>query len=111
MSHFLLAIIRTYWAVWPRHRNRGCIYRESCSHHVYRLTSERGFTAGLRSLRHRVRTCRPGYTVSSDAIGIGLLLSDGSFLPGHLVSDAVLSPIQLTISDLERRLTYDNRNG
>jgi len=109
MKNVLRAAVRAYWAVWPRHLNRGCIYRETCSHHVYRVTDEGGFAAGLRALLSRVRTCRPGYTVSTDETGLGLILLDGSFLPDHLVADDVLAPIQLTITQLEQHLSNDDR--
>lgn len=104
MRQLLLAVIRSYWAVWPRHRNRGCIYRETCSHHVHRVASESGFIAGVRALLHRVRTCRPGYTVSSDNSGLGLILRDGSFLSQDLIAEDIITPIRFSITQLEHRL-------
>lgn len=111
MKHLLLIAIRVYWVVWPRHRNRTCIYRETCSHHVYRITGELGLVAGLRALRDRVRTCRPGYTISSSDTGSGIVLHDGSFLPEPLVARGVLLPIQLAITQLEERLSSEGTNG
>lgn len=104
MRYVLLAAIRAYWLLWPRHRNRGCIYRETCSHHVYRIAIEEGFVAGVNALLHRVRTCRPGYRPSSDASGLGLILNDGSFLPMALAAESIMSPIQETIARIEQRL-------
>jgi hypothetical protein len=57
----------------------------------------------MRAMRNRVRTCRPDYAVSSDENGIGLNLRDGSFLPAYLVAEDILTPIQLTIAQLEQR--------
>ena len=102
MTYLLLAAVRAYWAIWPRHLNRGCLYRETCSHHVYRVARESGAAAGLLALRSRVRRCRPGYTVSNVDARIGLILCDGSFLPDHLVAEAVFRPIHLAISELEQ---------
>jgi hypothetical protein len=104
VRNLLLNAVRAYWLLWPRHLKRGCLYRETCSHHVYRVTLESGFAVGLRALRHRIRTCRPEYTVSSDESGVGLILRDGSFLPQHLVAEDIIKPIQITITHLEQCL-------
>jgi hypothetical protein len=39
------------------------LFRESCSRHVYRCTTEQGLIAGLKALRGRLRCCRPGCRV------------------------------------------------
>jgi putative component of membrane protein insertase Oxa1/YidC/SpoIIIJ protein YidD len=104
MRYLLLAAVRGYWAIWPRHLNRGCLYRETCSHHVYRVACESGAAAGMLALLSRVRRCRPGYTVAYVDMQLGLILCDGSFLPGHLVAEAVLRPIHLAISEIEQHL-------
>lgn len=111
MKDLLLASIRAYWAFWPRHLKRSCIYRETCSHHVYRVAREFGFPAGLQALLRRVRTCCPGYTVSTNQTELGLILRDGSFLPHKLVAEDILTPIQLTITQLEQRLSNERRNA
>lgn len=72
---------------------------------AYRVTRDDGFNAGLRALMSRIRTCRPGYAVSSDRHGVGLTLRDGSFLPGPLVAENVLAPVQRAVSVLEQRLS------
>jgi uncharacterized protein len=100
VKYLVLAAIRLYWVVWPSELKRRCLYRETCSLHVYRATREGGFVIGLRALLSRVRTCRPGYTVSSET-GLGLVLCDGSFLAEHLAAKDILAPIQLTITRLE----------
>jgi putative component of membrane protein insertase Oxa1/YidC/SpoIIIJ protein YidD len=105
MRHLLLAAIRAYWTVWPRHLNRRCLYRETCSQHVYRMAREGGVAAGLLAFTSRVRKCRPGYAVSTVETRLGLILRDGSFLPDHLVAEDVLAPIQLAITQLEQCLS------
>jgi putative component of membrane protein insertase Oxa1/YidC/SpoIIIJ protein YidD len=76
----LLLAIRLYWAVWPDRWKRGCLYRETCSRHVYRVAEEHGLAAGLRALRTRFRTCRPGYGVVTAYGQAWLALADGSML-------------------------------
>jgi putative component of membrane protein insertase Oxa1/YidC/SpoIIIJ protein YidD len=107
VKHLLRAAIRAYWALWPRRFRRGCLYRETCSRYVYRVTDEIGFVAGLRALSHRVRTCRPGYAVSTDKGEFGLALRDGSFLQRNLVAEDILASIQLEITRIEGCLAND----
>jgi len=112
VKHLLLATVRVYWAVWPRHLNRGCIYRETCSHNVHRVASDSGFVAGCRALLYRLRTCRPGYAVTTSAEGeLGLLMRDGSFLPEHLVAEDILALTHRTIADLEHRFSSNSRKS
>jgi putative component of membrane protein insertase Oxa1/YidC/SpoIIIJ protein YidD len=109
MKHLLLVTIKVYWARWPKHRKRECIYREKCSQYVYRITSQQGFLAGVQALWHRIRTCRPRFTVSSDPAGIGLVLVDGSFLPADLVAENIVAPILDSMRDLQRRYEEADR--
>lgn len=79
----LLLLIRLYWALCPPRLRRTCLFRQSCSRHVYCLTRRHGLRAGWRALRQRRQQCRPGacgfhHPVSGEW---HLWLADGSFLP------------------------------
>ena len=76
----LLLLIQLYWRLWPAARRRHCLFRLSCSRHVYQATRRRGFRAGLVALRLRVRQCRPGaYSFRHPVTGVWLLqLPDGT---------------------------------
>ena len=99
MKWILLAAIRLYWRVTPPERRRTCIFRETCSRHVYRLTKEQGLLGGLGALLARVRRCRPGFVVlhpaptRPEAI---VMLRDGSTL---LLSELALNLGGATIRD------------
>ena len=84
MKIVLLAAIRAYWRFWPPQRRRTCLFRESCSHHVYRRTVEAGIGGGLTALIARVRRCRPGF-VALPATNLRpetlILFRDGSVAP------------------------------
>lgn len=108
MSWLLLGVIRAYWALWPRGMKRECLFRESCSHHVYRVTQEAGLTSGLQALRRRMHICRPGYVVSSDEHGIGLVLCDGSFLPEHQAAFHVMEPVKIAVCSMEHQLSQSS---
>lgn len=63
MKYILLFIIRVYWKVIPPHKRRQCIFRESCSHYVWRITVEEGFIAGIKAFLFRNKHCCPGYAI------------------------------------------------
>ncbi len=61
MKYLLILLIRLYWLI-PKRWRRKCIFKESCSLHVYSTTKEQGFIKGLKALKIRFRQCRPNYS-------------------------------------------------
>ncbi|MCB0387772.1 MAG: membrane protein insertion efficiency factor YidD [Winogradskyella sp.] len=61
MSYVLIAIIKFYWFLKPVSLKPRCIYHESCSNYVYRITLHKGFKFGLKALIKRYHSCRSGY--------------------------------------------------
>ena len=61
MKAFLILLIRFYWRFWPAQWKRRCLFSESCSRHVYRITASNGFLKGFSALGGRIIACRPGY--------------------------------------------------
>lgn len=59
----LLLVIRMYWLLIPANKRRRCIFKESCSKYVYRITVTEGIISGLKALRFRNRHCQGGYAV------------------------------------------------
>jgi putative component of membrane protein insertase Oxa1/YidC/SpoIIIJ protein YidD len=86
----LVLAIRLYWLAWPARWRRPCLYRESCSRHVYRVAVAKGFAAGVRALRWRARTCRPGYGIVRCDGQTWLALADGSVLAAADVAPRLL---------------------
>jgi hypothetical protein len=76
----LMGLIRMYWVVIPESFRRRCIFRESCSHRVYRETRAGGLEHGLGVLMRRWSQCRDGYIVcgSTDSGRPAVVLRDGS---------------------------------
>jgi putative component of membrane protein insertase Oxa1/YidC/SpoIIIJ protein YidD len=60
MRYFLLLCIRIYWLV-PSQARRKCLFKESCSRYVYRITKAHGFWEGVRALKKRSGQCTHGY--------------------------------------------------
>ena len=101
MKRLLLWLIRAYWRLWPERWRRSCLFRETCSHHVYRVTASSGFPAGLAALWGRMRRCRPGYSVETLAGHLVLRVKDGSILPESEVSPHLLHPYLAAAQGLE----------
>jgi uncharacterized protein len=74
MKVIFLMTIRLYWLLVPRHKRRRCLFKESCSKHIYSKTKSEGFVAGIRSLKFRISNCNPNYDII-DIDGEKILLS------------------------------------
>lgn len=89
--------IAVYWLLWPSRWRRRCLFHESCSRHVFRVTNDEGFIPGLVALRRRVRQCRNGYHVVLSRTGPAFMLADGSHL-----AEAQIDPLAWGIERLPR---------
>ncbi|KQB99948.1 membrane protein insertion efficiency factor YidD [Pedobacter sp. Hv1] len=63
MKILLLLIIKLYWLTVPKNKRRKCIFKISCSQHVYHTTKKEGLFKGLSALKYRFRNCRAGYYI------------------------------------------------
>ncbi|WP_416236422.1 membrane protein insertion efficiency factor YidD [Xanthomarina sp. F2636L] len=61
MKYILLFSINCYWFFKPSSLKPRCIYHESCSNYVYRITKYKGFKYGLKAFIKRYHSCRSGY--------------------------------------------------
>lgn len=94
MKLILLGIIRLYWIIFPKYKRRSCVFKETCSNYVYRITIEKGFFNGLFALKKRIHQCRPGYTIYKDEKNdcFELYLKDGSIIRDDIISPNLLPP-------------------
>ncbi len=88
MRFILLFVIKIYWKIIPASNRKSCLFAESCSRYVYRITNEEGFWAGIRAFKSRYKKCRPGYKVgyNSQDGTTELLLVDGTLLKEEEIS-------------------------
>lgn len=63
MKFLFLTIIRLYQAFAPESIRSKCLYKESCSNYVFRITKDIGFKAGINAFIHRIKNCKPGYYI------------------------------------------------
>jgi putative component of membrane protein insertase Oxa1/YidC/SpoIIIJ protein YidD len=82
-------MIKFYWKLIPESNRKSCLFSESCSRYVYRITNEEGFWAGIKAFKSRYKKCRPGYKVGYDSKNgaTELHLVDGTILKGEEISD------------------------
>lgn len=92
MRLLLLLGIRLYWKLWPERFRRLCLFRESCSRYVYRVTARSGVPAGLAALWERARKCRGGYHVETCEGKLIVQLADGSILSESEAAPSLLLP-------------------
>jgi putative component of membrane protein insertase Oxa1/YidC/SpoIIIJ protein YidD len=68
MKYLLLTLINWYWFLIPESKRRRCIFKKSCSNHVYDITKEKGFSEGIRALRFRFENCRAGFEIFTNPV-------------------------------------------
>lgn len=47
----------------PAAYRRRCLFKESCSRHVYKITRSEGLGSGWLAFKKRYQQCRPGYKI------------------------------------------------
>jgi len=94
MRWLILFPIYVYWYAWPPFlEKRSCIFKESCSHFVFRVTKVYGFVAGCKAMIWRYRNCRPGYKIVSNADGrFEMHLVTGNVVSELEIAEAILKP-------------------
>jgi putative component of membrane protein insertase Oxa1/YidC/SpoIIIJ protein YidD len=82
MKCLTIFLIKIYWKLIPESNRRSCLFAESCSRYVYRITKENGFWAGIAAFKSRYKKCRPGYKLGYNSIdkSTELHLIDGTIL-------------------------------
>jgi putative component of membrane protein insertase Oxa1/YidC/SpoIIIJ protein YidD len=93
----LLFLIRIYWISIPITKRRKCLFNESCSNHVYRITKEKGLIKGIVCLVRRIKQCKPGYKLEINDNFIRLHLIDGSILNESEISEIIVSEIKIKV--------------
>ena len=84
-------LIRSYWLVIPTNIRGRCLFKESCSRHVYRLLNEQGFKSGWKAFKTRYHSCRAPYAVITTEKGVRQLhLCTGEIVDEHDVSSVIL---------------------
>lgn len=93
MKWLLIRVIHLYRRLPPFFK-RKCLFKETCSSHVLRMTRESGFWVGVRTLRGRMLRCRRGYLVFYDGNikHWAVRFANGSVANRGETADFVLAP-------------------
>jgi uncharacterized protein len=87
MKYLILFAIRLYWLL-PTRFKPCCLFKESCSHYVYRQLASQGLRPGWRAFRQRYRQCRPGMACYTTPDGKTWgIMADGSVVAGDLLRE------------------------
>lgn len=100
MKYLLLLAIRIYWKL-PTRLHQRCIFRETCSHYVYRIASTQGLWAGIQAIKLRFKLCRPGYVVYKSEGRYYLKTANGVIIEEEDIAPSELPPICNNILDLD----------
>ena len=63
MKQLLLAIIRMYWNMMPDFNRGPCLFKKTCSHHIYDQTAAHSFLAGIKAFIFRYNNCSGGFSL------------------------------------------------
>jgi putative component of membrane protein insertase Oxa1/YidC/SpoIIIJ protein YidD len=108
MKWAFLAVIKLYWKVFPENKRRSCLFKETCSHYVYRHTIEQGFFSGVNALKLRLKKCRKGYQLYSGRQGFEMKLADGSIINEEEISPNILNPIHRQVQLIIEQVQITN---
>lgn len=92
MRYLLMFAIRIYWKI-PTKLHDKCIFKETCSHYVYRIAKHHGFKAAWKALKERNELCRPGYVVYKSEGKIYMKTAGGQIFEEESISPNILPPI------------------
>lgn len=99
MRLLVLKLIEFYWHLYPETNRRQCIFKETCSKHVYRRLKEKGLVAGFLALINRVKKCRNGHSLYLGDNGFEMKLVDGTTIYQDAISPNLLEGITSLIDD------------
>jgi uncharacterized protein len=110
MRWLILIPIYFYWHALPSFlKKRSCLFKESCSHFVFRITKDNGFVAGFKALIWRYRNCRTGYRIISNSEGkFEMRLVTGNVVPESEIADVILKPF---LTAMRLALTAEKSRG
>jgi len=93
MKYILLILIKIYQSFVPKRLRSKCLYKESCSNYVFRLTKENGFFAGIGALKYRINNCNPQYFIVKDKGDILLITAQNEIIEEEFISKNVMKEI------------------
>jgi len=103
MRFVFMLIIKFYQAFTPKAFRGKCLFKESCSNYVYRITKEVGLKDGINSFLFRLKNCRPGYYMIEEADKILLITVKNWVVEEKDISEKI-------INEYKSKLHLENQN-
>ncbi|WP_394773460.1 membrane protein insertion efficiency factor YidD [Flavobacterium sp.] len=83
MKYVILFIIQLYWKFIPPSNRKRCIFKKSCSNHVFEITQKEGFFKGLQAFQFRYKNCRGNFQLFKNPINNQIQM----ILPSQIIID------------------------
>lgn len=95
MKSLILLVIRIYWTLVPKSKRRPCLFRTSCSRHVYQVTNKEGLLKGLVAFKYRFRNCRGNFLLFTNSYdgSKNMIMPGGGTLKESEISERFLKGI------------------
>lgn len=90
MKYLLLLVIRIYQTFIPKKFRGECLFKESCSNFVYRVTKEKGLKGGINAFMYRFRNCRSDYYISEENGKLSLITVENEVVEESLLDERIL---------------------
>lgn len=91
MKNLFWVIIKIYQVFIPKRFRGKCLFKESCSNYVFRLTKENGFRAGITALKYRVHHCKPNYFISTNKGKILLITARFELIEEDFLNETIIN--------------------
>jgi uncharacterized protein len=91
MKYFLLFLIKVYQTFFPRRFRGVCLFKESCSNFVYRITKEKGLKGGIKAFIYRYRNCRASYKITEENGMVLLITVENEIIEKEFIDENILS--------------------
>nr|WP_315027605.1 membrane protein insertion efficiency factor YidD [uncultured Chryseobacterium sp.] len=94
MKKLLILIIKLYWATIPAHKRRQCLFKTSCSQHVYAQAMAGGLFKGLKALKYRYENCRSSAALIQNPLTgkLQIILPNNQILNETEISERFINP-------------------
>ena len=56
-----------YWLLIPEPKRGRCIFKKSCSHYVFEIEKQVGFSKGIKAFYFRYKNCRSNFDIFQNA--------------------------------------------
>lgn len=86
--------IEKYWSLIPENKRKVCIYKTSCSNHVYNTLTKYGFFKGLYAYYIRTKNCNNYYKIATQNEKVFIITSTGEHIEEENINPVIVKEIK-----------------